>query len=1018
MTMARWEELYAESFRQFIKEIEQWKPDYYVPVARKSCKLLKSLNLPTDSSRIFYRKYFEFNADLDIQGKKIAVIDDSCHHRATLASHRKFFEEKGAQVKTFAFAGLNLRASRGEFSYDEKAKVLHGFTRADYNEYLLQQDEFLQIQGIPLDIDHLVLQFELPIDNGQIETLLTRLQNYGYVYQIDQGRLPPFLMKFTLDQPYFDESKYLPIDSELNIEGVRKIRFFVNKRLSKLYAIPMIFPALSSKFCFPHKCPLKKPIICIHKLFNLPSKSKKISETMCFHCLSLNLSAALAKSFFRVITTEFSPKFNVDSLIINPLDYQRFFGLSVAEKIIDGTLKFIQSKEEVYENAAELITTCRVPQGFIVGACSLKIIYLLRSFLKRQYEKRKAKLKTSLDVHFSLSFSQILKKYNEMPPWYLSQNLDFLCDHGILTPSIEQGKGVWLRKYRTGETDEVFRRKLKRTELIIPFTITTVVEQLKPEEQGLRAFFLTKLLANFVLDHKAKSYDGLHFFEEEPNHFGTDIFCEELELTGGEKAKLEDCHLLGDKYYKEEVYFKGKEYRIYKARPHWDNKFNDYFEDGLKSELLLYFDLLIEIAKRGGELKDISTGPLLSLSVNRTPELFLRQIHFNVHSWHGVFNSLLKMISHTEKLDDNKMIGRIRHLASIKSQPLVKLSLYYNFPNLLKTLDSNFLAPLRYKTLYGRIRSSISRERVPKITLDRIEELGKLQNALSDLFLASYSAISKSSFLLQDIQLVPFDKAWKIFSIVYEKAFAHKLDEDLKLQCLSKKEDFLDVMTKLEESLNRYFIEILKPSTVKPLIEQISNEVYQKAAKAPVDRGVQNPVFIIVDMRDSKNKYIELGATGYADLAAFWSTAIVSQFDQFYGHLFDRGAGDKLFIGFFPDIPRMIAAVARLFETIMSRGEKMEGWPIHLGAAVAETLDLEKRNNSYLKLDVAAKCCDLNRNEKYLFVTEDFVKMCPEKLRKYFCPLEPAVYVDEKDMKGQTHSEKVFSFLWESYVKK
>lgn len=1020
MAITRWEELYAKSFKQLIKEIEQCKPDYYVPVARKSCKLLKSLKLPKDSSRVFYRKYFEFNAEtLDLKGKKIAVIDDSCHQRAALAEHRKFFEEKGAKVKTFSFAGLNLKASQGEFSYDTKAKVRHIFSLPAYNEYLIQQDEFLQIQGTPLDIDHLVLRFELSINNGEIDSFLTKLRNYGYVYRIDQDRLPPSLMKFALDQPYFDEGKYLQIDSGLSIEGVRKIRFFVNKGLSKLYVIPMIFSALSSKFCCPDKCPLKNPIVCLHKLLMSSPKSKGIKEIICFYCLSLNLSAALAKCFFQVFSEESSLKFNTDSLNIDSLDYERFFGYPMAKKIINIILDFIQSKQADYGKPLVPISTSRVPPGFIVGTCSSKLIYLLRSYLRRGYERKKGRLKSALGVHFSLSFSEILKKYNEIPRWYLSQNLDFLCDHGILTPSIDCKKGVWLRTYRTGEGDKAnpSTMKVKRTQFIIPFAITTTVEQLKLIEKGVRPFLLTKLLANFVIDHDQDQHNGLHCLEEGPNNFGADVFCRNEELTGGGTAQLKDCHLLGNKYYEDEVFYKGSKYSIYKAQNSWDSGFKDSFDDSLEHKLFVYFELLTEIAKLGDDGRYIDTGPLLSLSVNRSPERFLSQIYYNFKAWNGVFTNLLGLISYSENLKDKEILtDRIKFFNSTKSQPLVKLGLYQRFPNLLETLDTNFLTPLKYRTLYSRIRSSISTKRISKTILDRIQELGKLQNALADLFLISYSTVYSDRFSQKEVQLVPFDKAWKDFSSLYEKVFVRELDKDLKSQCLSGRKHFLDAMRRLQGELKSYFIDIPEPSALKHLIDRISEDVYQRAGTIPIELGIRNPVYIIIDMAKSKNKFAELGLTGYARFAAIWSNIIISQFGQFGGVLVERGEGDKLFVGFFPDIPKMVEAVARLFEIISAHEESIEVWPIHVGAAIAETLDREKRNNSYLKLAVAAGCCDHDENEKHLFVTEDFVKACPEKLRKYFCSLQPPVYIDEKDMKKQVHKKRVFFFLWESYA--
>jgi adenine/guanine phosphoribosyltransferase-like PRPP-binding protein len=99
---------YFEGFSEFLKKILGWNPDYVVPVAKKACKLLKTLP-DTDAFRqnpdlIKYRNYFKFT-NSDIRGKRIAVVDDATQYTSTLQEYRRYFENLGATVRTFSFVG-------------------------------------------------------------------------------------------------------------------------------------------------------------------------------------------------------------------------------------------------------------------------------------------------------------------------------------------------------------------------------------------------------------------------------------------------------------------------------------------------------------------------------------------------------------------------------------------------------------------------------------------------------------------------------------------------------------------------------------------------------------------------------------------------------------------------------------------------------------------------------------------------------------------------------------------------
>lgn len=90
---------FIRDFPAFTRKILSWNPDYLVPVAKKACKLLKTMPLLVPLRRnpdlVKYRSFFELT-NAPVKGKRIAVVDDATQYTSTLLDYRRYFESRGA----------------------------------------------------------------------------------------------------------------------------------------------------------------------------------------------------------------------------------------------------------------------------------------------------------------------------------------------------------------------------------------------------------------------------------------------------------------------------------------------------------------------------------------------------------------------------------------------------------------------------------------------------------------------------------------------------------------------------------------------------------------------------------------------------------------------------------------------------------------------------------------------------------------------------------------------------------
>ena len=176
-------ELHFRDFEGFISKILSSSPDYVVPVAKKGCKLLKSIPTPpeikSNPDLVKYRTFFELT-NTTLENKKVAVVDDATQYTSTLAEYRRYFENRGAIVRTFSFVGHEKLLDGTRWKEDELAEIGKFLPEPVYQEYILEQSYHLLNSGQHFDLDHLIL--EVPLPKERMDDFYSVLLTKGYLF--------------------------------------------------------------------------------------------------------------------------------------------------------------------------------------------------------------------------------------------------------------------------------------------------------------------------------------------------------------------------------------------------------------------------------------------------------------------------------------------------------------------------------------------------------------------------------------------------------------------------------------------------------------------------------------------------------------------------------------------------------------------------------------------------------------------------------------------------------------------
>lgn len=732
--MITWEDGFSSEFKYFLDEVFESSPDFIVPVTRKSAKLFRSVELkPKILKRIFYRQYFDY-MNVSVEGKSVAIVDNTVERATTLREYRKFFESRGAEgVKTFAFVAHEDLGYGRKMPLDKKMeKPRKILTEAAYREYLIIESNYLITQGFEQDINHLILEINLNLDGIDFQetsqSLYEILREEGFTYFV-----PPFFkdpIRISLDSPeFFLRFSDLHPNGDF-FTGINKIRFHLGSN-RPILCVPMVFPRVKlskanefAELDFPFLIPLQEVV----------SKRGFFAQQLYYCSVGLLLSAELGRTLFCFLkenSTNNHGFIDFKNITVNTVDFQRYFGNYLGHKMARSVKKFIK-KEEFNPSLEMKETVCRIVdfkrEKKTIGSFSGKKANIVIERLKEGYEKKKRKKEKIEGVHYYLSLPE-MKKVSGCSYFNLTQIIDSTCDMGILVPKIREF-GQWLeRAWRTGETKEI---AWDRTIRLIPFAIEVMSTKLGDPHHRVGKMLLNKALVNFAWDYP--SYERqIHSLDRESGMFGPVAVVNNSSKLEG-KMGIQYHKYLGDKYYLEEEKTHRKYFYSRKGSLDDFAKFvNNETVTLSYNEIHAYFSLITEIYKLFGRKGEGKVDVLTALAICRNFDTFLDQIHYHLRIWNQHFRVFLDDLgepSMEESLYDLEMCR------TSAKQGFKKVRMFEMSEKITKKIQREFEESLEYKTILPKILKRKSFDR--KDTLSLIKKIFRIQRALGALSMACF----------------------------------------------------------------------------------------------------------------------------------------------------------------------------------------------------------------------------------------------------------------------------------------
>lgn len=731
MPKSYWEATYQKHYSDFLETIVESKPDFIVPVARKSIKLMDAIqyDFKEFQGRIRYLDYFDFTK-VDLSKSRVVIFDDAVRTASTLKGYRNYFEaylpNPPMEIRTYGFIGHSQLKHNPKKNLEKNVKISFYRSEASYQEYIAQQAEFLISKGTQPDIDHMVIELEVSdLGNKDIQKLREFLPSLGYSYQLEPIGATE---RFGLHSPSFFPFEDVLKQFKMNVKRdfVEKIKFCHLKELSKFHAIPMYFPTLHTDK--EAECNLSN-LVELPLPFSLPCQyhEQHNQDKICYQSVCLLLNSLLARSFFLVLRDKFKEsEITAKNISLKRKDLIRYLGNQFGNDLVNNIEEFIKAdyspldklilqnnqsrKYYVYPNIGLPVTRENVPL----------IFKEMREGYSQEVQKNEG---IPVGVRFIKSSDEMMAIGGGTHPLIFTEVLDEYCDSGCLVPvtAYNDGEEVWRRVYRTGEGNDD-HLPWERTKFIIAFAI----DELGPKD-GVRRMLFEKAITNFVFDFP---YPELHALGERESLWGPQAFAyyklKNVEIPLDPRPlkyeRLYDWRNLAEYFdydRKRQVYVRTKPYK--KKEVYFDN-------DSRITEKFIrqYFQTLSHIRQNEGR-SDV----IYSLAICREEKTFLRYLLKSIQIWLSSFGALLGVIEQGKV--DVKILTDCGNAAT-SARDKVKYS--NSFGGDFKKADE-LLKPMQ--ELYNKvwvpsIKENIRWDSHPLAKHDEVQMLTNVTNGISLLF--------------------------------------------------------------------------------------------------------------------------------------------------------------------------------------------------------------------------------------------------------------------------------------------
>lgn len=504
----------SKELKDFFEYIITTNPDFIVPVKKKGCKLLRYVNLPMS---LFHEKvrYIDFfkNNNINLDGKRIAVIDDATKYTSMLCKYREYFEDYKAIVDTYSFVGQKKIKTGEREQYDYKAQVYKYLEESTYQEYITQQSMVLSTDDFFYDIDHFVIRTNISL--ARYEKLIYSFSKIGDVEFTNDFYSPKNIEKISIINIGFRGAETLFGDN-VSQGALQKIRLAYNYSNQNLTIAPLSFPTWDSK-----KVLLWNKIDDISLILPYDENGDSTTKEGIYYDIVYIFHIYLLK-FFLEQFSEFSELSNFQ-IIEN--DIIACVGENRAKVLIQSAKEFLLNDSISVTNIDTEKLTNRIVLTPRKGNNPFTTVKGIMDELREKYNIMVENANSVLSVRYFLSYEEIIERYvgkENLLKW-----IDILCDRGVLVTRNYNEKGIYYRACRSGEAN--YDQIEQRSYMLIPIAINACGHQMEQNDKKysyINPTYLNKVLANLVYDYPSKEYD-FHSLQVKPCYYGPLTYIED-----------------------------------------------------------------------------------------------------------------------------------------------------------------------------------------------------------------------------------------------------------------------------------------------------------------------------------------------------------------------------------------------------------------------------------------------------------------------------------------------------------
>lgn len=658
----------------FLHEIAKTKPTYLVPVKKKGCKLLRHF-LSDKKDYEFDVRYIDYfaNNDIDLNGVRIAVIDDATKFTSMLYKYRAFFEGKGAIVDTYSFVGQDFLKQGVREQYDIKAHIFSFLDEPTYQEYILQQSRTISSDDYFFDIDHVVIRTKL--SEERYYALLGCLDRIGEIDYVNDLYTPKNIDKISIfNLNYEGAEQYFRNGVQQGV--LQKIRIAYNYQNSVLTIAPLAFPLWDSNST-------QKNGIFDNIPFILPYQ---LNDALTDEGVFFNIVFAFQICLLKYFITSYQDFKEIREFEFLKMDMISFIGEDRASEVFQSCREFIESfnstNDLIISNKKEILYLNKIYSGKNSKFHTVKAIM---DELRNQYEKNIEEV-GFLKAEFFLSYEEILERYDGSVNAY--KWIDILCDRGVLVTRNRCRNGIFFRGCRSGEGN--YDQVENRTSVLLPLAINccgTLKKKNGRDVYIIGSTCFNKIIANLVYDYPPEEYD-FHSLTTKPNDFGPYTVIQNR-IDGEIATPLHKINLIVPycQFFEEtkEYYSVSIEDKIISEKI--DQLFG--MQDAVPyTEITAYFQFLKMFRDKMGTDKSLN-----ELAICREKETYFRYLYYNLDRAYMLIKAAAQNQERGWHKDNNNYLREAG-----KNLKAAKEKLRYNQQEIYDSLNKMSVSPIFRKT--------------------------------------------------------------------------------------------------------------------------------------------------------------------------------------------------------------------------------------------------------------------------------------------------------------------------------